>query len=73
MLQLLPINEMAPGQTSPYSAISAMAIDPDLHQHARGPEFTAFGGEPRLDLADQVAIRVGAQRRARRLRGRPAA
>ena len=28
VLQLLPINEMAPGQQSPYSAISAMAIDP---------------------------------------------
>ena len=27
-LQLLPINEMAPSQQSPYSAISAMAIDP---------------------------------------------
>jgi 4-alpha-glucanotransferase len=29
-VQLLPINEMAPGQQSPYSAISAMAIDPIL-------------------------------------------
>ncbi|PYR36227.1 MAG: 4-alpha-glucanotransferase, partial [Acidobacteria bacterium] len=28
VLQLLPLNEMAPGQQSPYSAISAMAIDP---------------------------------------------
>ena len=28
VLQLLPINEMAPGQQSPYSAISAMAISP---------------------------------------------
>src|SRR3979411_716649 len=28
ILQLLPLNEMAPGQQSPYSAISAMAIDP---------------------------------------------
>jgi 4-alpha-glucanotransferase len=27
-LQLLPINEMAEGQNSPYSAMSAMAIDP---------------------------------------------
>jgi 4-alpha-glucanotransferase len=27
-LQLLPINEMAPSEQSPYSAISAMAIDP---------------------------------------------
>jgi 4-alpha-glucanotransferase len=28
MIQLLPINEMADGQSSPYSALSAMAIDP---------------------------------------------
>jgi 4-alpha-glucanotransferase len=28
ILQLLPLNEMAPSQHSPYSAISAMAIDP---------------------------------------------
>jgi 4-alpha-glucanotransferase len=28
VLQLLPLNEMAPGQSSPYSALSAMAIDP---------------------------------------------
>src|SRR5438067_7210889 len=28
VLQLLPLNEMASGQQSPYSAISAMAIDP---------------------------------------------
>ena len=27
-VQLLPINEMADGQNSPYSAMSAMAIDP---------------------------------------------
>ena len=28
VLQVLPLNEMAPGQASPYSAISAMALDP---------------------------------------------
>jgi 4-alpha-glucanotransferase len=28
VIQLLPINEMADGQNSPYSALSAMAIDP---------------------------------------------
>src|SRR5215208_1931078 len=30
ILQLLPINEMPPGETSPYSALSAMAIDPQF-------------------------------------------
>jgi 4-alpha-glucanotransferase len=28
VLQLLPLNEMADGEQSPYSALSAMAIDP---------------------------------------------
>lgn len=27
-LQILPLNELAPGESSPYSALSAMAIDP---------------------------------------------
>ena len=30
VLQLLPINEMPPGESSPYSALSAMAIDPQF-------------------------------------------
>jgi 4-alpha-glucanotransferase len=29
-LQILPINELAPGESSPYSALSAMAIDPQF-------------------------------------------
>jgi 4-alpha-glucanotransferase len=44
VLQLLPINEMAPGQQSPYSAISAMAIDPIYLDVAAIPEFVAAGG-----------------------------
>jgi 4-alpha-glucanotransferase len=28
VLQILPLNELAPGESSPYSALSAMAIDP---------------------------------------------
>jgi 4-alpha-glucanotransferase len=58
VLQLLPINEIAAGQTSPYSAISAMAIDPiyiSLHAVA---DFTAYGGESRMVLDDQAAIRT---------------
>ncbi len=31
ILQLLPLNEMASGYQSPYSAMSAMAIDPHLY------------------------------------------
>jgi 4-alpha-glucanotransferase len=35
VLQVLPLNEMAPGQSSPYSALSAMAIDP-IYIHVPG-------------------------------------
>jgi 4-alpha-glucanotransferase len=45
VLQLLPLNEMASGQQSPYSAISAMAIDPIFIRVPDVPEFTAAGGE----------------------------
>ena len=64
VLQLLPINEMAAGQTSPYSAISAMAIDPLFISLRDVPDFVALGGESRLDLADQVALRAARDRRA---------
>jgi 4-alpha-glucanotransferase len=43
VLQLLPINEMAPGQQSPYSAISAMAIDPIFISLRDVPEWSALG------------------------------
>jgi len=49
VLQLLPTNEMAPGQQSPYSAISAMAIDPIFISLRNVPEFAALGGESSLD------------------------
>ena len=52
VLQLLPMNEMAPGQQSPYSAISAMAIDPIYIRLAGVPEFDAIGGERALNSAD---------------------
>jgi 4-alpha-glucanotransferase len=52
-LQLLPINEIAPGQQSPYSAISAMAIDPMFIQVPAVAEFEALGGEMALPAADR--------------------
>ena len=58
VLQLLPINEMAPGQSSPYSAISAMAIDPIFISLRDVPDFAAPGGESRLELGDQVVLRA---------------
>ncbi|MEO8258463.1 MAG: 4-alpha-glucanotransferase [Acidobacteriota bacterium] len=56
VLQLLPINEMAPGQQSPYSAISAMAIDPIFITVPSVPEFAALGGEAALGDADRAAL-----------------
>jgi 4-alpha-glucanotransferase len=45
LLQLLPIAEMAVGQRSPYSAMTAMAIDPILISVRAVSEFRALGGE----------------------------
>src|SRR4029077_18041610 len=56
VLQLLPINEMAPGQQSPYSAISAMAIDPIFITVPKVPEFGAIGGEEALGADDRAAL-----------------
>jgi 4-alpha-glucanotransferase len=56
VLQLLPINEMAPGQQSPYSAISAMAIDPIFITVPKVPEFAALGGEDALSDDDRASL-----------------
>src|SRR5512140_48249 len=45
LLQILPISEMAVGQRSPYSAMTAMAIDPIFISVSAVPEFGAIGGE----------------------------
>jgi 4-alpha-glucanotransferase len=64
VLQLLPLNEMAPGQQSPYSAISAMAIDPIFIRVPDVAEFAALGGEAALAPADRdtLALVRGARR-----------
>ena len=62
VLQLLPLNEMAPGQQSPYSAISAMAIDPIYIRVTDVPECAEAGGESSLGSEDQA--RLAAVRRA---------
>jgi 4-alpha-glucanotransferase len=56
ILQLLPINERAPGQPSPYSAISAMAIDPMYIRVPDVPEFEALGGEASLTAPDRELL-----------------
>jgi 4-alpha-glucanotransferase len=57
ILQLLPINEMPPDETSPYSALSAMAIDPQFISVADLEDFQALGGEAALgpDLRARLA------------------
>src|SRR5581483_1473483 len=64
VLQLLPLNEMASGQQSPYSAISAMAIDPIYIRVPDVPEFARAGGERVLTVAEQADL-ARAQRSAR--------
>ena len=49
LLLLLPINETTPGELSPYSALSAMAIDPQFISLAQVEDFAALGGEAGLD------------------------
>jgi 4-alpha-glucanotransferase len=56
VLQLLPINEMAPADHSPYSAISAMAIDPIYIDVEAIPEFAALGGERALPADDRNTL-----------------
>ena len=51
ILQLLPINEMPPGEYSPYAALSAMAIDPQFITMEEVEDFAAIGGEHSLEPA----------------------
>jgi 4-alpha-glucanotransferase len=55
VLQLLPIQEMPLGETSPYSALSAMAIDPQFIAPGHVEDVTALGGEHEL-LPDERAV-----------------
>ena len=63
--QLLPLNEMAPGQQSPYSALSAMAVDPLLICVPQVPEFVAAGGTASLSAVERELL--DASRRAPRI------
>jgi 4-alpha-glucanotransferase len=51
--QLLPLNEMASGHQSPYSAMSAMAIDPIYIDVGSVAEFVANGGVDALKPDDR--------------------
>src|SRR5215210_3900468 len=56
LLQLLPINEMPPGVSSPYSALSAMAIDPQFITLDHVEDFAELGGEQRLEAGLRARI-----------------
>src|SRR5688572_30480248 len=63
VLQLLPINEMPPEETSPYSAMSAMAIDPLFISVEQIEDFSAAGGinaMPEEFRAELQAVRSSA-------------
>jgi 4-alpha-glucanotransferase len=49
VVQLLPINEMEGGQSSPYSALTAMAIDPIFISVEAVPDFVSAGGIDALE------------------------
>ena len=56
IVQILPINEMPPIETSPYSAMTAMALDPIYIAMASVPDFAGLGGELALDGAEQAEL-----------------
>lgn len=56
VLQLLPLNEMAPGQQSPYSAISAMAIDPIFIRVQAVEDWDAIGGDNGLSAGERTCL-----------------
>lgn len=65
LLQLLPINEMPVGESSPYSAMSAMAIDPQFVSIDALEDFAASGGEAALSPNHRAQLE--AARRAVRI------
>ena len=56
VVQLLPIHEMPPIETSPYSAMTAMALDPIYLSVPDVPDFGGLGGDEALDSADRAEI-----------------
>jgi 4-alpha-glucanotransferase len=55
-VQLLPLNEMAVGQNSPYSALTAMAIDPVFISPSGVPDVQELGGEALLTGAERANL-----------------
>lgn len=61
LLQLLPINEMPPHETSPYSALSAMAIDPQFVSLQDLEDFAVIGGEGALGAEERAQLEAARQ------------
>jgi 4-alpha-glucanotransferase len=57
ILQLLPVSEMAPQETSPYSALSGMAIDPQFVSISKVEDFRAIGCEEGLSPELRILLR----------------
>jgi len=55
-LMLLPVGVVAPGETSPYSATSAMAIDPIYVAMERVPDFARAGGVDALSASARESL-----------------
>jgi 4-alpha-glucanotransferase len=56
VLQLLPVNELTEGETSPYSAASAFALDPVYLSLEDAEDFAAAGGIAALSKHDRAAL-----------------
>ncbi|HJU43832.1 MAG TPA: 4-alpha-glucanotransferase [Vicinamibacterales bacterium] len=56
VIQILPIQEMPPLESSPYSAMTAMALDPIYLSLADVADFEGIGGLMALDGADRAEI-----------------
>jgi len=56
VVQILPILEMPPVETSPYSAMTAMALDPIYIAMSQVQDFMGIGGELALDGAERSEI-----------------
>jgi 4-alpha-glucanotransferase len=57
IVQILPIHEMPPIETSPYSAMTAMALDPIYITMANVADFSGLGAELALDGAEQAEVK----------------
>lgn len=65
-VQILPLNEISSGETSPYSSMTAMALDPIYVHLPDVPDFAALGGVEALDDAERAQL--AAARAAERVR-----